>query len=414
MISSPIVVYDTRVFSMALQAVSAQTGVYRYTSELLAALAERNDLRLYLLICPYQPLDELLLVDEYFSNNSIFCSLKCIGAKFTLSLAVISKYVPCLNTKLTRWLCRLLDKHILAVWAFYFYRPVLHLPYFAIPQAIFRSQWKIVATIHDLIPLIHPEWFDGVILGYLTNWLKSILSDQEIHILVSSESTSEDVCDFMPDFDSSRLHRVPLAASSYFRPLDLQQVLSFRDLRQIPRDAKVILTTCADNLSKNFSAIAAAFFELRNSSSHENLRLVVAGINRSDQNSLYSIIQREGIESDVSILGHLSDYEMALAYNAADCFLSLSLYEGFGLSILEALSCGCPTVCSNTSSIPEVVADAAFLVEPNDFRAAANALNSLLFDPNLAFQYSQRSLKRSALFSWEKTAVESIRVYRHA
>lgn len=399
---------------MALQGISAQTGVYRYTSELLAALAIRNDLRLHLLICPYQPLDDLLLIHEYFSSNPVFCSLKRIGARFTLSLARICKFIPCLNTKLTRWLCRLLDKHIIAAWAFYSYNPVLHLPYFDIPQSILRRQWKLVSTIHDLIPLIHPEWFDGVVLGYLKNWFRSVLGDQQIHILVSSESTSADVYDFVPAFDSSRLHKVPLAASRCFRPLDLQEVLFFRDSNHIPRDAKVILTTCADNLSKNFSTIAAAFTALKNSSALKNLRLVVAGINRSDLDSLNFVIQREGIESDVSILGHLSDYELALAYNSADCFLYLSLYEGFGLSVLEALSCGCPTVCSSTSSIPEVVADAALLVQPKDFRAAANALYSFLIDPGLCFQYRQRALERSALFSWENTAAESVRVYSQA
>lgn len=399
---------------MALRGISSQTGVYRYTSELLAELSLRNDLRLYLLICPYQPLDELLLVDKYFSSNIIFCSLKRIGARFTLSLAGISRFVPCLNTKLSRWICRLLDKHILAVWAFYSYRPVLHLPYFDIPQSIFRSQWKLVSTIHDLIPLIHPEWFDGVVLGYLMKWFKSILSDQHISILVSSESTSADVRDFMPDFDSSRLHKVPLAASRHFRPLDFEEVLSFRDARDIPRDSKVILTTCADNLAKNFSTISSAFAALKNFRAFKDLRLVVAGINRSNLNTLNFFIQREGIDSDVSILGYLPDYQLALAYNSADCFLYLSLYEGFGLSVLEALSCGCPTVCSSTSSIPEVVADSALLVEPTDSIAAANALYSLLIDPSLCLQYRQRALERSALFSWEKAAAESVRVYRDA
>ena len=114
------------------------------------------------------------------------------------------------------------------------------------------------------------------------------------------------------------------------------------------------------------------------------------------------------------MIGYVPDLDLPLLYNCADVFCFPSLYEGFGLPVLEALACGCPVVCSNTSSIPEVAGDAATLLDPTDEFGWSGALAQLFSNPAQRDRMSQRGPARAALFSWEDTAQRTLNVYRAA
>ena len=118
-----------------------------------------------------------------------------------------------------------------------------------------------------------------------------------------------------------------------------------------------------------------------------------------------------GIKQRVILIEQPSDEDLLLLYNAASLFVFPSLEEGFGLPPLEAMACGTPVIASNTSSMPEVLGDAALLVSPTDIRALASAMNDVLTSPHLSDQLAERGLQRSRMFSWERTARETLTVY---
>jgi glycosyltransferase involved in cell wall biosynthesis len=112
-------------------------------------------------------------------------------------------------------------------------------------------------------------------------------------------------------------------------------------------------------------------------------------------------------------IGHVSDSALPAVYAAADLFVFPSLYEGFGLPVLEALACGTPVVCSNTAALPEVAGDAALTVDPLDVEALADAMERLLGDSALRGVLRARGLQRAREYTWSRTAQETLLVYKN-
>jgi alpha-1,3-rhamnosyl/mannosyltransferase len=120
----------------------------------------------------------------------------------------------------------------------------------------------------------------------------------------------------------------------------------------------------------------------------------------------------EELRTNVYFIGPVNDADLPALYSACDTFVFPSLYEGFGLPPLEAMACGAPVICSNTSSLPEVVGDAALQVNPQDVNEIAAAINRMLNDATLRDELRAKSLTRAAQFSWERTARETLTVYQ--
>jgi len=144
------------------------------------------------------------------------------------------------------------------------------------------------------------------------------------------------------------------------------------------------------------------------------IQLVVVGGHGWLADPLDLQVRELGLELKVKCLQFLVDAELSLAYGSADLFVYLSLYEGFGLPVLEAMACGCTVICSNTTSLPEVVGDAAVLVNPLDIEAVCEAMKGFILEPMIRDRYRQLSLERVKYFSWEKTASATIEVYQKA
>jgi glycosyltransferase involved in cell wall biosynthesis len=128
----------------------------------------------------------------------------------------------------------------------------------------------------------------------------------------------------------------------------------------------------------------------------------------------FHLAEELGLKGQVVFTGYVPPEEMPALYNAADLFAFPSLYEGFGLPVLEAMACGVPVVTSNVSALPEVAGDAALLTDPRDATALCDALERILKDGSLRTELRRRGLERAATFSWEKAAQETIGVYADA
>jgi glycosyltransferase involved in cell wall biosynthesis len=119
------------------------------------------------------------------------------------------------------------------------------------------------------------------------------------------------------------------------------------------------------------------------------------------------------ISDKVHFTGYIEQNDLPVIYNLADVFIYPSIYEGFGLPVLEALACGTPVISSNVSSMPEIVGDAGVLIAPNNSQALAQSLLELINDPVARQRLSIKGRERAATFSWESTAEKTIAVYRH-
>jgi glycosyltransferase involved in cell wall biosynthesis len=162
---------------------------------------------------------------------------------------------------------------------------------------------------------------------------------------------------------------------------------------------------------KNLPTLIAAYSKLLDAyKSHA--RFVVAGPSGWLTGEVDAAIAKYKLKETVCFLGGIPTEELAYLYNAARVFALPSFYEGFGLPPLEAMASGTPVVVSNVSSLPEVVGDAGILIDPNDVDAWAVALHRVLTDDELHAELSTKGSKRAALFSWERTARETLNVYR--
>jgi glycosyltransferase involved in cell wall biosynthesis len=166
---------------------------------------------------------------------------------------------------------------------------------------------------------------------------------------------------------------------------------------------------------KNIPVLLEAVFRLKRARFWRNRRVVLAGgiaPGLPGHAEVKAAIERLGLEQDVILLGHVPDEDVPALYNLAQVVVMPTLYEGFGLPVVEAMACGRPVVASNTSSIPEVAGGAALLVDPRDSEAWAQALAQVLSDGALRESMIERGLRRAPAFSWQKTARATLRVYR--
>ncbi|HEV2654275.1 MAG TPA: glycosyltransferase family 1 protein, partial [Ktedonobacteraceae bacterium] len=168
---------------------------------------------------------------------------------------------------------------------------------------------------------------------------------------------------------------------------------------------------------KNVPQLVHAFASVHRLVGDPDLQLLIAGNPDKQKGPLFP--DPRPVAADLGMSGQIiyrfiEEEDKAALYSGASLFVFPSLYEGFGLDPLEAMSCGAPVVCSNRTSLPEVVGDAAITVDPDDTQALVEAMRRVLTDDALQADLRARSLQRATLFSWQKTATETLAVYEEA
>ncbi len=292
---------------------------------------------------------------------------------------------------------------------------VAHVPYFAPP--LWRPR-PLVVTIHDLIPLILPEYVTRPHVR-LYNALISLAARRAAQIIADSQATADDIGRRL-GIAADRVHVVPLAAAPGMEPMaDGTQRQAI--LRQFELDQPFIFYIGGFDSRKNVPALLRAFYALPADLRQRHV-LAIAGAAPGKQSArnprlfppLRPLAEALGLGDRVRFLGRVTEEEKRALYSAATLFVFPSLYEGFGLDPLEAMACGAPVLASNRSSLPEVVGDGAALVEPTDRAAFTRALAALLDSPRRRAELSTRGRSVAAAFSWERTAAMTLEVYRQA
>jgi glycosyltransferase involved in cell wall biosynthesis len=267
------------------------------------------------------------------------------------------------------------------------------------------GRFRRVVTVHDLIYARFPEAHAGIRdLGMRA--LVPLAVRRSQRVMADSHSTREDLIELL-NVPAERIDVVPLGLGSVRReqPLSEREVRARLDLGE----GAVVLSLSAKRAHKNLLALIEAFVRLPAAGRPV---LVLPGYPTAHEAELRERARALGIESDVRFPAWISPAELEGLWAIADAFVFPSLYEGFGLPVLEAMARGVPVACSNASSLPEVAGEAALLFDPHDESAIAEALRRLLDDDALREQLRTRGLARVAEFTWERTARLTLESYR--
>ena len=283
---------------------------------------------------------------------------------------------------------------------------VIHDPTGTSPLALAGLRAATVTTIHDVFPWSMPGYSSFLDMLIYRQWLPRRWAGTDA-VITDSDQSRKDIEKFLLR-ETGVIYVIPNGASPKFRPLEQESVAAIvRDKFRIA--GPYVLYLGALTQRKNVIRIIRAFDIVRHKVA--GLKLVLAGPRSWKKSPVESAIAELGLADHIHLTGPLPDEELPALYNGAALFAFPSLYEGFGLPVLEAMACGTPVVTSNTSSLPEVAGDAALLVDPYDVDQIAGAMWRILSQPELAAALRQKGLARAARFTWERTARETVAVY---
>jgi glycosyltransferase involved in cell wall biosynthesis len=273
-----------------------------------------------------------------------------------------------------------------------------------------RLPQPTIVTCHDLINLVQPRTLQGLakVPGLsMAAWKWSIRGMlQAEKVITVSTHTAQDVLKNLP-IHSSQVSVVPNAVEDMFKVLPAEEILKCRQFYGVSSETFCLLNVGSNNSRKNVSMILKVMLVL----SQQGLPVHFWKVGSDFNNEQKQFITTHQLSSKVSYLGKPDKQSLVALYNTADVLVSPSLYEGFGMTLLEAMACGTAVVSSNVTSLPEVAGDAAILVDPTDEGAIAAAILLLYEDPQTRAQYIQKGLQRIQQFTWEKTAEQIARVY---
>ncbi len=364
----------------ASSTIPPRTGVGNYTYELIRHLSHLNtDVEYYLYFNYFRPSKTIPQFDKRFEKRI---------------------------NRLPARLQRVLHNNLhLPIELFVGTVDIFHSPNYFVPPS---SGAKLVTTIHDLTFIKYPETMTKADCLYFQKHVKQSINRSAKIITVSSNSR-DDLVELL-GVEVDKITVVYEAAGSHFHRIDDTSVRNrVREKYGIPEE--FILSVATLEPRKNLSTLMEAFCFLKKERDIQH-KLVITGKKGWLYHDIFETARESGLDSSIIFTGFVDTEDMPVIYSMSSVFAFPSLYEGFGLPLLEAMSCGAPVVCSDTSSLPEVVGDAGILVEPTNVKAWVESLEKSLKDKDFVQILRSKGLQRSKLFSWEKAAKETFQVYK--
>jgi len=282
---------------------------------------------------------------------------------------------------------------------------VLFLPFNPASPAWEESANVVKAiVIYDLIAILREDLATFEATNVVRSIVNSITPDMVVFTI--SEHTKKDLLAYRPDLSASQVTVIPLAAPLQYAPCeDMRQRALMREKYGIPPGVPYILSLATLEVRKNMEQVVRAFTLLCDAWPDTDCRLVLSGMKGWKVNKLEESLSQAGACRDkIGVTGFVDEEDMPALYSDAACFAYMSRYEGFGLPPLEAMACGAPVITSNTSSLPEVVGDAGFCLDPDDTRKLAQTMRDLTTNAALRAELVQKGLARAKKFSWETCA----------
>ncbi|MCH7952015.1 glycosyltransferase family 4 protein [Patescibacteria group bacterium] len=294
---------------------------------------------------------------------------------------------------------------------------LIHYPYFDLffHTLPIKKQTKTVITIHDVIPLIFPSEFPVGIRGRIHFVLQRLALRDVNAVITDSKNSKKDIIKLLR-VDPTIVHVVPLAAAKQFRPQKQSAVKRAQKKYKLPE--KFILYVGDVNPNKNLIRLLDAFAEI--ALEFPDVHLVLVGRAFADKRlrevlAIHKKIEKNGLQERVHIRSEVPldpKDDLAAIYTAATAYVQPSLYEGFGLPILEAFACETPVVAASVSSIPEVTGNAAISVDPHKTESISSGLKKVLtLSPLERRKLIAKGKSQAKKFSWKDTARRTIGIY---
>jgi glycosyltransferase involved in cell wall biosynthesis len=281
---------------------------------------------------------------------------------------------------------------------------VVHSPFFNAPK---KHHGALVVTIYDISFLLQPQYHtEANRLHCLQGTLNAALYADRI--IAISQQTKTDLMDYF-SLPAERIRVIhPAHRGIYYPEHDVDVIRGA--LERLGVFHNFILFVGSHEPRKNLKTLLQAYATYVTRHAGKEL-LVVAGGKGWLNDDLSQVAAELGIAERVRFLGYAQEADLRVLYSAAKLFVYPSMYEGFGLPPLEAMACGAPVITSNTSALPEVVGDAALLIDPHNSEALCQAMQTVLCHDELRLRMRQQSFARAGLFSWEQTAEKTLAVY---
>lgn len=286
-------------------------------------------------------------------------------------------------------------------------RQPVHLPNQHLARWVPWLNHRSIVTVHDLVRLTFPFAKEGPISAMgLALDRRGIR--KAAHVISVSAATKRDLMCHL-DVPEEKITVIHNGIDHHvFKPCQKQNGPGSR--------SPYLLYVGSERPRKNFSMLLRAFAIIKQQghsfSSLTLLKVGVPGRSHAFRKATLDEMRRLGIESDVQFVEHISDQELAVIYSNALALVLPSLYEGFGLPVVEAMACGCPVITSSVSSLPEVAGSAALLVDPRNCATLVEAIRGVILDPTCSARLRAQGLLRARDFSWDRTAEATFAVYQ--
>jgi len=260
-----------------------------------------------------------------------------------------------------------------------------------------------ILTIHDLslakFREMHPKervWF--------SDWFLKRRIPYAAHIITVSDFIRSEICDEL-GLATDKVTVIPEAPDPFFFPRDRQKARELVEVLGLPQDYILFVGTLEPRKNLPLLIKAAAACE-------SDIPIVLVGWEGWGGDPWLEMVKEQGLRNRIFTTGYVDEESLACLYSNALALVFPSLYEGFGLPVLEAMACGCPVICSNAASLPEVAGDAALFIDPYEVDGLASAIDKLVDDSTLRIDLIHKGFERVAQFSWKRAAEETLDVFR--
>ncbi len=362
-------------------AVTQGGGIGRYTRELLRALNRVDAVNAYAL---------------FYASRSPRHTLPVLGANYHV------KALPFHDI----WLARFWGRARVPAPVEWITGPVdvYHSPDFTLPPTSPRT--RTLLTVHDLSFVRDSGSAAPGLLTYLNDVVPRSVKRAD-HVLADSQATRADLIELYGT-PADKISVLYCGVEETFAPVTDPAALAAARARYRLGSAPFILAVSTLQPRKNYVRLLEAVAQMAD----RDVRLVLAGGKGWLYDSIFAAVERLGLQERVSFAGFVDDADLPALYSAARVLAYPSLYEGFGLPMLEAMACGTPVVASTASCLPEVAGDAALLVDPYDVAALAGALTRAHTDEALRADLIARGRRRAGQFRWDDAARQLVGLYR--
>ncbi|MGN0929696.1 MAG: glycosyltransferase family 4 protein [Alphaproteobacteria bacterium] len=388
------VLFDGQLLARAFR--QQQTGIFRVCDEIFKKLATSKDIELYF----------LMTSERRSSKNGPEQYLESRGlAHLIPNIVRMPKLL--MSTK-TRNLYHKIYGGMLRKVLPFVYGKKLHKfdiyfsPFPAISPVVKKCGLKTVSFFYDIIPILYSN-FATVYKSQSKNFRPFVEHINSDFIFFDSRSARDDFLRLRFPFDFNKTKVCYLAADERFCKRSDEDVGAVLNKYKIP-NAPYLFCISEANPRKNFTHIIRAFIDYVERTKDKKLNLVIAGKKLAGYDYLHDCSDKlEKYKDRIILTGYVEDEDLPALYSGASIFVYPSLYEGFGLPVLEAMQCGIPVITADNSSLPEVGGDAVAYVSGFDVKETSDMIEKILNDKEFSDDLIKKSLERAKLFSWDKT-----------